>query len=171
MERLQIVKALARAANVQYRGRVLGCESSEGERADALQDMANSVGFRHGLVHTVAKSKHALTAALACVLWLVGDASVGMVGVQIKNGRCVLNGTEIQNGKSVSLETPCESHVCDATAKSVQIMGCGPVEAPPNCTPVNGTGIFPKCCRHALCKSSSTQPLKVTALVSNLTKC
>ncbi|XP_077490334.1 U-scoloptoxin(16)-Sm3a-like [Amblyomma americanum] len=112
-----------------------------------------------------------LQAALACVLWLVGDASVGMVGVQIKNGKCVLNGTEIENGKSVSLETPCESHVCDAAAKSVQIMGCGPIEAPPNCTLVNGTGTFPKCCRHAVCKSSSTQPLNVTALLSNITKC
>ncbi|XP_037570456.1 U-scoloptoxin(16)-Sm3a-like [Dermacentor silvarum] len=109
--------------------------------------------------------------ALTCLLWLLCDASVGLIDVKIRKGKCVLNGTEIENGKSVNLEKPCESRTCDAKAKTVEIIGCGPIVAPPNCTLVNGTGIFPKCCRHAVCKTTGKKPINITALMSNLTKC
>lgn len=109
--------------------------------------------------------------ALMCVLWLLCDASVGLIDVQIRNGKCVLNGTEIENGKSVSLEKPCESRTCDAKSKTVEIIGCGPIVAPPNCTLVDGTGLFPKCCRHAVCKRTGLKPVNITALLSSLTKC
>ncbi|XP_075724659.1 U-scoloptoxin(16)-Sm3a [Rhipicephalus microplus] len=108
---------------------------------------------------------------LMCVLWLLCDASVGLVDVQIKNGKCVLNGTEIENGKTISSETPCESRTCDAKTKTVEIIGCGPIVAPPNCTLVNGTGTFPKCCRHAVCKRTDSKPVNITALLSSLTTC
>ncbi|KAL3211179.1 hypothetical protein MRX96_000861 [Rhipicephalus microplus] len=39
-------------------------------------------------------------------------------------GKCVLNGTEIENGKTISSETPCESRTCDAKTKTVEIIGC-----------------------------------------------
>ncbi|XP_054923717.1 U-scoloptoxin(16)-Sm3a isoform X1 [Dermacentor andersoni] len=112
-----------------------------------------------------------VSALLAALLWLLCDASVGLIDVQIRKGKCVLNGTEIENGKSVNLEKPCESRTCDAKAKTVEIIGCGPIVAPPNCTLVNGTGIFPKCCRHAVCKRTGLKPVNITALLSSLTKC
>lgn len=95
------------------------------------------------------------------------EAATGIAPAKIHNGKCIINGSVIADGKSLELEKPCISYTCDVKAKTVEIVSCGKITASGNCTTVEGKGVYPNCCEQVVCTKSVPVPLNATALLSN----